>query len=283
MLERIALENEFNEVLELWGNPNYTLTNVEGLNPPTAVINTSESGLFDGSRYNSSKVGNRNIVLTFTVEAPAEINRIALYRYIKPKRYIKVYVKNGLRDVNISGYVESLEVNPFSNKLMCQVSIICHNPYFVDNAQSIVDFASTVNLFEFPFDAPVEGLTFSEIVTNQIKTIRNMGEIECGALFEINATGSIVEPTVINTDTLERFTLNIELYAGDKLTISTENRTKQVILERNGKKKNVINTIDNISTWLKLAIGINNFTYKTVYGDENLKLKIYHNNMYLGV
>lgn len=283
MLERIALENEFNEVLELWGNPNYTLTNVEGLNPPTAVINTSESGLFDGSRYNSSKVGNRNIVLTFTVEAPAEINRITLYKYIKPKRYIKVYVKNGLRDVNIAGYVESLEVNPFSNKLMCQVSIICHNPYFVDNKQSIVDFASTVNLFEFPFDAPVEGLTFSEIVTNQIKTIRNMGEIECGALFEINATGSIVEPTVINTDTLERFTLNIELYAGDKLTINTENRTKQVILERNGKKKNVINTIDNVSTWLKLAIGINNFTYKTVYGDENLKLKIYHNNMYLGV
>lgn len=283
MLERIALENEFNEVLELWGNPNYTLTNVEGLNPPTAVINTSESGLFDGSRYNSSKVGNRNIVLTFTVEAPAEINRIALYRYIKPKRYIKVYVKNGLRDVNISGYVESLEVNPFSNKLMCQVSIICNNPYFVDNTQSIVDFTSTVNLFEFPFDAPVEGLAFSEIVTNQIKTIRNMGEIECGALFEINATGSIVEPTVINTDTLERFTLNIELYAGDKLTINTENRTKQVILERNGEKKNVINTIDNISTWLKLAIGINNFTYKTVYGDENLKLKIYHNNVYLGV
>ena len=151
------------------------------------------------------------------------------------------------------------------------------------NTQIIVDIASTVNLFEFPFDAPVEGLAFSEIVTNQIETIRNMGEIDCGALFEINATGSIVEPTVINTDTLERFTLNIELYAGDKLTINTENRTKQVILERNGKKKNVINTIDNVSTWLKWAIGINNFTYKTVYGDENLKLKIYHNNMYLGV
>lgn len=283
MLRLVKLENEFGQAIELTNNPNYTLTNIEGLNPTQAIINTSSSGAFDGARFNSSKVETRNIVISLAIEYPVEKNRIALYQYVRPKRAIRFYCKNDTRDVYIDGYVETCEINPFSQKTTVQISIICPQPYFYDKNQNIISFYGAIDLFEFPFTNPEEGMPFSEIMVNQIRQIANIGDIECGMVFEINATGNVVEPKIYNIDTMEHFTLNIELVAGDKLTINTRDRTKSVTLERDGVITNVINKISQDSTWLKAAIGVDSFTYATVYGDENLNLTIYYNNLFQGV
>jgi len=283
VIRSVRLENEFSESIELIGNSQYTLTNIEGLNPAPATINTTTNNAYDGSRFESSRVGTRNIVLSVAIEYPVEQNRIALYKYVRPKRYVKFFYKNGMRNVYIEGYVESCELNPFSQKTIVQISIICPQPYFYDATPIVTTFGGVIGLFEFPFSNPAEGMTFSEIMKNEIKTITNNGDIECGMIFEIEALGNIVEPTVYNADTLERFGLNIELKAGDKLTINTRDRTKSVILERDGVSKNVVNNIIRGSTWLKISLGAFGFTYQTVYGGENLALTIKHNNMYLGV
>lgn len=283
MLKSVKLENEFNEVLELVGNRNYSLTNIEGLNPPQSTINSSSNGIYDGSRYDSSRVGDRNIVLTIAIENPVERNRIDLYKYARPKRYIKFHYANGIRDVYIEGYVETFEVNPFSQKLVAQISIICTQPYFYDvNVQSVV-FRDAVSLFEFPFTNPVEGMAFSEILTKQIKTVSNMGDTECGMIFEVEAYGNIVEPAIRNVDTGEKFVMNLEMLAGDKMVINTRDRAKSVTLERNGVVSNVINRMTQDSVWLKAPIGIDKFTYDTVFGAENMQLTIYQTNLYLGV
>jgi phage-related protein len=164
-----------------------------------------------------------------------------------------------------------------------QISIICPQPYFYETTTNIITFNGIIDLFEFPFSNPIEGMPFSEIMTNQVRQITNSGYIEGGMILEIEATGNIVEPKVYNLDTMEHFTLNIELLAGDKLTINTRDRNKSVKLERDGVVSNVINTIAQDSTWLKAAIGVDNFTYATVYGDENLNLTIYYNNLFQGV
>lgn len=283
MIRSVKLENEFGDSIELIGNPYYKVTNIEGLNPAAATINTSSNGIYDGSRFDSSKVNNRNIVITLVVEDPVETNRIALYNYVKPKRYIRFYYKNDIRDVYIDGRVETCEVNPFSQKTTVQISIICPQPYFYDVNTDIISFSGTINLFEFPFSIPVEGVPFSEILTNQMKSVSNIGDIETGLIFEIEATGNIVEPTIYNIDTLERMTLNEELLAGDKLTIDTRNRNKSIKLERDGITTNLINKMSRDSTWLNVAMGVNTFTYKTVYGDENTNLTLYYTNLFQGV
>lgn len=283
MIRSVKLENEFNQSIELIGNNQYTLTNIKGLNPAPATINTTSNSGYDGSRYDSSRVGNRNIVLSVAIEYPVEKNRIELYKYARPKRYIKFYYKNGLRDVYIEGYVESCELNPFSQKTTVQISIICPQPYFCDMNSELTTFGGIVNLFEFPFSNPVEGMAFSGIIKRDVKTITNYGDIECGLIFKIEALGNIVEPTIYNADTPDKFGLNIELLAGDKLTINTNDRAKSVQLERAGVTTNVVNNVMRESKWLKLPLGAFKFTYDAVYGSENIALTIQHNDLYQGV
>ena len=127
----LKIENHKGELLSLTQNPAYTITSVTGLNPAAANINTVDAALLDGATYNSSQVGMRNIVVNFAIENPAETNRIELYQYIKPKKPCTVYVENGSRDVFISGYVETLDIDLFDNKQTAQISIICPQPFFL--------------------------------------------------------------------------------------------------------------------------------------------------------
>ena len=43
---------------------NYQVTDISGLNPPNANINTSNYANGDGSSFNSSKIPNREVVIT---------------------------------------------------------------------------------------------------------------------------------------------------------------------------------------------------------------------------
>ena len=114
----LTVENERGDQLELTHSNNYTVTNVEGLNPPKATINTAVVASFDGSWFSSSRMAERNLVLTIVIENEIERNRLKLYQYFKPKKPCKLYYKNASRDVSIAGYVETLEVSLFDNRQM---------------------------------------------------------------------------------------------------------------------------------------------------------------------
>lgn len=282
MLLSVKLENEFGKVLEVTNNPNYILTDIEGLGPAKAAISTSSNGIFDGSRFTSSKVGNRNIVITLALEQPVEENRIKLYKYAAPKRPVRFYLENDSRNVFIDGYVEACEVNPFSKRTMVQISIICPQPFFSDIKEAETKYKSIVNLFEFPFDNPIEGMPFGEILREEIMIVNNEGDVETGGIFELCACGTVSRPVIYNADTLERFSLNLEMRAGDKLTINTKDMQKAVVLEREGVKINVVNMIQKGAAWLRMPVGTSRFVFEPVYG-ENFCLTIRHNNLYQGV
>ena len=53
----LKVENAKGAILELTNDEtNFQVTNVEGLNPPNAPINTSDFANGDGSAFNSSKI-----------------------------------------------------------------------------------------------------------------------------------------------------------------------------------------------------------------------------------
>ena len=61
----LKIENIKNTILELTQNEsNYQILSVKGLNPPNAQINRSTIAGLDGSKCNSSKLEERNIVIT---------------------------------------------------------------------------------------------------------------------------------------------------------------------------------------------------------------------------
>ena len=68
----LKVTNEYDQTLQLTQNPNYTIKEVSGLDPPEAIINKTRNANTDGSEFNSSYLNDRQIIITMTIEAPAE-------------------------------------------------------------------------------------------------------------------------------------------------------------------------------------------------------------------
>lgn len=279
----LAIENHKGERLQLSQNPNYTITSVEGLSPPTANINTAINANFDGSTFRSSRLNERNIVISLVIEGNVEANRINLYQYIKVKKKCTIYYQNGSRDVSIDGYVESFEIGIFEEKEMVQISIICPRPYFLQVAQTILDMSVVNSGFEFPFSIPQEGIEFSTLKPSQENVVQNLGDVETGAIITFHATGVASNPVIYNVITGESFRVNIDMEAGDLLVIDTIAGEKNVTLIVNGVTSNIINSVERGSTWLQFESGANTMLYDATNFPENLQCYIAFNNKFEGV
>ena len=279
----LIIENHKGEQLQLTQNPNYSITSVEGLPPPTANINTAVNANFDGSTYRSSRLNERNIVIMLAIEGDAETNRINLYQYIKAKKQCTLYYQNGSRNVSIVGYVESLEIAIFGEKETAQISIICPRPYFADVVKTILDMSATSAMFEFPFSIPDEGIEFSTLTVATESIVQNLGDVETGAVIIFHATGPASNPAIYNVDTGESFKVNISMSAGDLVIIDTIKGEKGVTSVINGVTANIINNVEMGSTWLQFESGANTMLYNADSYPENLQCYVTFNNLYEGV
>ena len=145
------VENKYGQKLELTHNPNYDITEIDGLDPPEAIINTTRNANADGSVFNSSYVTDRQIIITLAINSPAEANRINLYKYFKSKFPVTLYYQNATRNVYINGYVKNIEIAFFDKKQIAQINVVCTNPLFSDVDENIIEFSSITSEFEFPF------------------------------------------------------------------------------------------------------------------------------------
>lgn len=279
----LTIENHKGEQLQLTQNPNYSITSVEGLPPPTANINTAVNANLDGSTYRSSRLNERNIVIMLAIEGDAETNRINLYQYIKAKKQCTLYYQNGSRNVSIVGYVESLEIAIFGEKETAQISIICPRPYFADVVQTILDMSATSSMFEFPFAIEEEGIEFSTLAVGTESIVQNLGDVETGAVIVFHATGTASNPVIYNLDTAEFFKVNIDMSAGDLLVISTIKGEKTVTAILSGIEWNYINSMVQGSSWIQFESGANTMLYNADSHPENLECMISFNNLYEGV
>lgn len=279
----VIIENKYGEQLALTGNDDYILLSVSGLTPPTATINTTVIQTMDGAAFNSSRLNTRNIVLTILPQCNVEKNRIGLYKYIKSKQYIKLYLKNGRRNVWIDGYIESVEGNLYERSQQIQVSIICPDPMFKTVSETYYSFSNVVDKFKFPFAIDADGVPISEVSEYQMLNVVNDSDDETGVIIELTATGKIVEPKIHNTTTGDVFQLNFEMLPGDLITINTRKGNKGVTLTREGVTTNIINKVERGSSWFNLLVGDNIFAYETVYGSNSLNVTIRLQTVYEGV
>ena len=280
---QLTLENERGKQMILHPSTQYVVTNIQGLTPPTATINSSVVALQDGEVYNSARVKVRNIVISVKPQPDVEKNRIALYDAAKTKRWCKLYFKSDNRDVYIEGYIESVDGSLFEMSQEIQISILCHQPYFVAMETIITEMSKTLDLFEFPFAIEKEGIEISRIEDDLVKTIINSGDVETGIVIEMLASGNVVNPTIYNADTRGSFGLNITLQMGDKVTINTTPGKKSVILTRYGIERNIINNITKNPEWFKLLPGENTFTYSCQDGEESLSVRYLCESKFEGV
>lgn len=278
----------------------FAVQNIDGLGPPKANINTTDSATMDGSSYNSARATSRNIVFTFkfltkpTIEAVRQLS----YKYFPIKKYIKMLFETDSRTCEASGYVESNVPVIFSNDETTQISVICPDPYFYSAGQkgtSITVFSGVEPVFEFPFSN--ESLTenfieFAQIINKSEENVFYSGDIETGIIMTMRAIGNVKNVIISNTQTREIMKIDTDklttltgfgIIPMDEITISTIRGNKGMLLLRNGVYTNILNCLSKDSDWFQLTKGDNLFAFTAEEGATNLQFRIENQILFEGV
>ena len=262
----------------------FTITDIDGLAAPAAIINTNESALMDGATYNSAKAEMRTINLAFVIEYDAEANRIAAYNVIRIKKPITLRYKSKHMDVYIEGYVQAFEITHMENKQISTVSILCPAPFFKAAQEMVNELDQIIGTFHFPFSSTAEPqIVFGYIETERAVSVVNEGNVECGIVIELYARAAVTNPKVFNYITGEYIALDYSLQTGDLVTITTERGHKTATLLREGVESNLFNYIGSGTTWLQLEPGENEFVYSADASSEMLSVTISHRDLFEGV
>ena len=283
----LKVENAKGSVIELTNNEeNYQVTDISGLNPPNANINTSNYANGDGSAFNSSKITNREIVITVYINGDISRNRLTLYKHFRNKEWCKIYYTDDSRDVCIEGYVQAFEVPRFVKKEVAQISIICPNPYFKDVETIIKSISKIIKHFTFPFSINIDKpISFSSFELEKVTNVINDSESVTGLIIDVKFLGTVDKLEIRNVDTGENFILDYEFQKNDKLVINCNRGSKSVILTRDAVEYNLIPHIKSGSTFFQLEIGDNNFSFLADDGNDDILVDIHFNyyKVYLGV
>lgn len=279
----LKIENRFGDILELTHNKNYIVTSVEGLNPPKAKINLSDVPGMNGALFNSAKAETRNLVLTVLPQSPVEKNRLTLYRFAQVAQWCKIYYSNGSVEVQIEGYVETVNGSLFSKTQSLQISIICPQPYFEGLREIRNDISSLISTFEFPFAIEAEGIEFSYIKHDILSTVVNVGDVPTGVIIEITTRGEVVNPIIYNNLTGKSIGLNFTLANRDKIVIDTNSGSRSVKLISGNRETNIINLVRPNPEWFTLQPGENIFSYDAEVGADLMSIVFRHRTKFGGV
>lgn len=278
----------------------FIVESVTGLGPGKANINMTEVATNDGGLFNSSRLPNRNIIISlkYLWKDSIEDVRQLSYKYFPIKKKLTLLIETDNRSAEIEGYVESDEPNIFSKEEGSTISIVCPNPFFYSAGADGINttiFYGVEPLFEFPFsnESLYECLLEMGEIQNQTeKTVIYSGDSEIGITITIHAIGEAKNITIYNTGTREIMRIDTNklealtgsgIVAGDEIVICTVKGNKSITLLRNGKVMNILNCLDKVSDWFQLAKGNNVFAYTAEEGSSNLQFKIENRNIYEGV
>lgn len=280
----LKIENAAGAVVELTHDrKNYGIISVQGLTRPPAQINTATAGTVDGAFYNSARLEMRNIVIAVIPFGDIEGNRQRLYdTFPLPHTPCTVYFENKNRSVKIQGYVETLEGDLFQNRETIQVSIICPRPYWQDLTTIYTELSQTLARFEFPFSI-TEPIPISEYTEYPVATVINSGDVISGLVIHGSVTGAVSGLMIYNSTTRQYIGFDYAFQSGDEITVSTLSGSLSARLLRQGQTINLMQYLATGSTWLKLALGENNFTFSTADGAEDIKITLETVNLYGGV
>ena len=250
--------------LPIGGSQGYQLEEVEGLDPVKATISSSNFGWADGASYQTSRRDIRNIVmrvglipdfLTTTVQSL----RLALARKMMPKSQVilRFHDSDGtvLRTV---GRVESFEAPLFVQDPKINISILCMDPDFISERETVIEGASVPDITNttIDYDGTVAtgfrlGMTMDR-PTNEISFVLQNSE-----------------------GVTERMDFAMSLVAGDKLEISSVFGSKGVWVTKPMGTESALYAATPNSHFLSLTGGSNSFRVQAPGAPIPYKLRYY--------
>lgn len=241
------------------------ISNIDGLDPVKASVNTSPYGSVDGASYTGSSVLSRNIVLTLKLNPDwntwtyEKIRRL-IYSYFMPKLITRlVFYSDDMIPVEILGIVESASVNPFSKDPEILVSIVCPNPYFQ---------ALDPTIYTGP--------------NGEVKTFEYGGNVETGIIVKVTAVSGSAPTTIdvqLGDPKITYFGVDATVDGSKYFELSSIPMRKYVqnINMGTGVIENLLSNIyiQEGSLWPTLQPGENEFQIVTDHGVQDYMLIFY--------
>lgn len=264
---------------------------VTGLSDVRNAIYSTNSMGQDGDTYLGYRIESRDIDIVGNIKERDKVALQALRRkmnrVLNPQYEATLTYELGDFKRVIGCTVDDAPI--FKKKSLFEqftVNLCCLNPFWREESETREDIATWLGGLEFPVESGLELYEGWQIGYRQpslIVNVYNSGDVKSGIRIEFRALGAITNPQLLNVNTQEFIKINMELVAGDVLTLSTGYGEKSVTLKRNGVTTDAFRYLDVDSTYLQLSVGDNLFRYSAEENTENLEVSIYHNNLYLGV
>lgn len=296
MVERIVLRKTKNQeelILDMVSTPDYILKSVDwGPVPGTHHSNKYVNQV--GVSITNTSLESRPITIEGWIVAENESHMTTLKRrlnsFVNPQESIDLHYKNYtinfVPDESIRYSISAAENNEIFSKF--QIKGTCSNPLFSDSFESSSTFVTTTPGFHFPFilssNLPDKGIVFGKRIASLIANVENNGAISVGMRIIFKANGTIVNPSLINVNTLEKFVINKTMVANEEIEINTnigEKKVRGKIGDTDFTNYYMYKDIDSV--WLQLAVGDNLFRYNADEGIDNLDVFVYFHNQYLEV
>lgn len=275
------------------------LVDADGLGSLEAEINSVGMPIHHGSRVNSAKIRQRNIVLTIAVRDQGlaeEINTHNAYKFFPTGEYITLGGKTLTRDATIKCIVESMEIVQFTNNEHFKVSLVANNPvWWTSTTQGLVKVSGTIPRFTFPFSnrsLTKKKIVFGEELLYINKTFNCEGEYKTGVLIKLHITGSVGDIHVYNTQYNQSMFINMAklnnklgftVGAGDDILLDTRVGSKGMTVVRSATTYNAINVLEKDPTWIELFPGPNNIAYTATTGVDNVQMDVFYDILYKGL
>ena len=307
MFQSVTVTNFMGDSLELplkWPNDaGLLISNIDGITPGNVQINSQDYATLDGGVYNSSRMQTRNITIEmyYGFSPHIESARHRAYQYFPVKTEVRLDFLTDERWLSIWGYVESNEVDIFSEQEKGLVSIVCPDPYFYEKDPISKVIGSAIPEFEFPFSN--ESLTeplicFGDYSKDNIYEVEYNGDIEVGIVARIRfkkrptvkkiSLFNIFKNQQIDFD-LEKITTIGSIYGitqYGEIVYSSVRGNKYINYELFSSKVSVLGAY-NISDidWFTLTPGTNVYGFTTDTGGnyDEFDIMIEHSGAYGGV
>ena len=176
------------------------------------------------------------------------------------------YAINGNLNSNVTFGKTYKENNAVAVKFLLQFT--CPYPLFVLTNAITLDVSKFVGAFHFPLIIPEEsGIIMGYRKQTLFQKVGNSGVVPVGMTVILEASGTVNNPTIVNTTTHETLRINKILSAGEKIVINTLQGEHNVVGYNENGVESYLKYMDYDSLWLQVPPGVSTFSYATY--DEN--------------
>lgn len=270
--------------MPLFGNPYFTLTDVDGFTTVASSLASVTVPSVDGDIITNIQAQPRTVVLYLRLKQSAGIEAAKRYifQYVKPKLSGTLQLTQDGREIELTGLVETIELPRMAQGCTMAITLHCSQPYWSDVDFVVEMISQIINLHYFPIDQgglafPPAGVPFGAYDNDLTRTIENAGDVETGCVITIVALGTVTNPRIWNTQTGEFIGITDTLAGNDSVIISTIKGQKTIT-------KNGVNIIDKIaagSTFLQIETGQNEFTISADNGISNVYFTLTYKQLYV--